>query len=73
VVHIYLNGSDEGNCLLPANSLSNSNNLFLALYATGYGQVDKGDIRIHSKATALDAATMALDHYNAEKSYYPNS
>ena len=51
----------------PTNTISNSQHLLLAKGSTSYGNAYIGDIRIHTSSVTIDSATMALDHYNAEK------
>jgi hypothetical protein len=72
-VLLYVNGTLDNSVSHNTVSLSNAVSLYLARGGSGYGQVDIGDVRIHLKATSLDNIAMALGHYNAEKSYYPNS
>jgi hypothetical protein len=69
---IYLNGAADGAAVSVAAVATGTNagNLCIGRDGTNFGQVDVRGVRFYSfgaGALPLDAATIALDHYNAEK------
>lgn len=69
---IYLNGAADGAAVSVASVATGTNagNLYLGRDGTNFGQVDIRGVRIYTYgagAVPADAATIALDHYNAEK------
>lgn len=73
---IYKNGVASGtptDISTEASTITNSASLYLARLATAYGQVDLGDVRLHNYGVAglpSTIATIALNHYNAQKADY---
>ena len=69
---IYLNGAADGAAVSVASITTGTNagNLYVGRDGTNFGQVDVRGVRIYTYGAGAvpgDAATIALDHYNAEK------
>ena len=69
---IYLNGAADGAAVSVAAIATGTNagNLYVGRDGTNFGQVDVRGVRFYTYgagAVPADAATIALDHYNAEK------
>lgn len=76
---IYFNGVADGSPVDVSGVLTAANalNLYLGRDNTNFGQVDLGAVRIHrlgndyiGASGSVAMATVALNHYNAEKAYY---
>ena len=75
VMRIFLNGVLDGTSgsVAGTGSATNAHNLYIGRDNTNFGQVDVGGVRIYRFASGglpSDAATIALNHFNAEKAYY---